>query len=609
MPSIPAPLLQESIPSRSGIARTAQQAPAMQSPMGSVGTAQAVGNAFAGLGGALAQAGEYEQQRQDLLARKQAADDLIAGKLTSLKVVPGIQRLYGAEAQDPDYSTFEKRFYEKGNALIAEGAQGLNPRAARQYEMSAREALNALQARAVGEEGKRRDEAALYVEEQTVAQAQQRMLDAQTPFERIVARTDMERTMSEMVGAGLARGGPAAERLRKAMEAVSIQDVQYANRVNPEAMVLHLKALMDNKPGTEGLPVPPASALAALSDEAERELHDAQLTVHRGDIQADKDVKKAQDQAENLLTNELYAEMQKERPDPQALATIQRKIMAAGVASAPGKATLVSDEGYRRLLHASQTFLAAVTREKPLQDDPSTLMALERGLLTPTPLYPWPTVDDIATAVTRGDIKPETGARMMKDRVKQLDEAHPSKIAEVQQGKKRLRDGLTQVIGSSDLFNAGENILRGPQMRRFLEADKLFDDTMQALQDSKSTPQEKIDVVRQFAPAVAEELTQRYALYFEAYEKSTIPKLPPGLETVWAKEGITRAFQELEAMRGTMSPPMYNEASKNLIRRQELKYVGGEPVKAVEKIPDPQDGWGEWLKNLFSGGGSKPIIP
>jgi hypothetical protein len=542
-----------------------------------------------------------------LKARTQHADDVIQAKLKGLTVIPALQTLYDTESQDQEYSTFSQRVLDKGRQVIQDGAQGLNPRAAQLYQAAVFDNLNALHQRSLTETSKRRDEAAAYVLEGEFAQAQKDMLNAQSSFERIVAQSRMEDTAEQMVNAGLARGIPARERIRKTLEEVQVQDVQRMTRVDPKAMVPHLTALAAGKPGTEGLPVPPQHMVAQLLDDAQNELREARETTHRGDVQAERDEKKRQDGVEVELTNELYGLATAENPDPQAIAAVQRKIMAAG------KDRLVSDEGHRRLLGLSGTLLRGMEKYKPLHDDPATVHRFNRGVMTPNPQYPWPTLEEIDEAVKSGKLKPETAAGIIKDRVRLLDEAHPSKIAEVQQGKMRVRESILQVIGFVD-FSVGatggrRDLPRGPQLQRYNEADALYDAVIKYAQDQKATPQEKIEVARQLSEPLKQQILDAYTLYFTAYAQRELPKLLYGLEEVFATQGVSEAVKALEVVRGQMPTELYDAQLKNLERRQQLGWRGGEPVP----IPQGEPSKGVWenvkdfLLNWNSGTGTPRI--
>lgn len=579
MPQIPSYLLTESIPSRSGIPQVTPQAPAIATPDVPLGASQLLGGGLAQVGTSLGQAGQLLTASDDLKARTQHADDVIQGKMSDLQRTPALQEMYDAESQNPDYSTFSQRVLEKGRQVIAEGAQGLNPRAAQIYRASILEKLNTLHQRSLTETSKRRDEAAAYVFEGEFAQAQKDLLNAQSPYEAMVAQERMENTAQQMVDAGLARGIPARERIRKTMEEVEMQSTQRAIRVDPKAMVPHLTAIAAGKPGTPGLPVPPPQMVAQLLDDAQNELREARETVHRGDVQAERDEQKRQDKVEVDLTNELYGLATAENPDPQAIAAVQRKIMAAG------KDRLVSDEGHRRLLGLSGMLLRGMEKYKPLHDDPATVHRFNRGIMTPNPQYPWPTLEEIDDAVKTGKLKPETAGQIIKERVKLLDEAHPSKIAEVQQGKARLRESILQVIGWTDFSGGGEKTQKGPQLQRYLEADALYDAIIQHAQDRAQTPQEKIDVARRLAEPLKQQIADAYALYFTAYEQAQLPKLLYGLEDVFGKQGITEAVKQLEAVHNTVPQELYDAQLKNLERRQQLGWRGGEPVPMPTEEP------------------------
>lgn len=598
MPSIPQYLLQSELPSSSGMPSITPNVPGIHTPDAPLGASQLLGGGIAQVGAGLSQAGQLMGQAADLQARTQHADDVIAAKLKGLQAIPALQTMYDTESQSRDYPTFSKRVLEQGRSLMQDGGKDLNPRAAQLYQASVLDKLNALHQQSLTDTSKRRDEAAAYVFEGEFAQAQKDMLNAQSVYERLVAQDRMELTAEQMVDAGLARGIPARERIRKTLEEVQVQDVQRMNRVDPKAMVPHLEAIAAGKPGKDGLPVPPQQMVAQLLDDAQSELREARETTHRGDVQAERDAQKGQEKVEVDLTNELYGLATAENPDPKAIAVVQRKIMAAG------KDTLVSDEGHRRLLSISGTLLRGMEKTKPLQDDPATVYRLERGTTLPDVQYPWPTTAEIDDAVKAGRLKPETGARILKDRVKLLDEAHPSKIAEVQQGKTRVREGILQVIGFVD-FSGGtsgrRDLPKGPQLQRYNEADALYDAIIKHAQDQKSTPQDKIEVARKLAEPLKQQILDAYTLYFTPYAQRELPKLMGGLEDVFAKDGITAAVQALEAMKPGLSPAEYQVQARNLKRREELQWTGGTPLPLP--VEEPSKGvWDRMTDYLKSWG-------
>lgn len=598
MPSIPQYLTQQGLRERSGFPSMTPQAPGVQEPELPLGASQALGGAVARLGQDIGGAGDLLTRAEDLQERVARADRLIASKQREQDIAPRLGEMFNEQSQNPDYASLAKRVQAEGKRIIEEGSVGLDARTKQLYQLNVNEKLATWHQRALADEAKRRDEAGAYVFQTELNQGRQAILDAQNPLERIKAQADMEDTAKRMVDAGLARGTAAAELVRQTLESAEEYETRRAIRVDPKAMVPHLEALAANKPGVAGLPVPPKYKIHELLDDAQNELREYRETMHRGDIQADKDVRQAQDKAETALTNELYGLATAENPDPQAIATVQRKIMSAGSEGT------VSKEGHQRLLGLSATLLRGVERVKPLQDDPATVHRFNRGIMTPNPQYPWPTLDEVDDAVKSGKLKPETAGQIIKDRVRLLDEAHPSKIFEAQQGKTRLREAITQTIGPLDI--SGDPGAKTPQMQRYLEADALYDAMIRQAQDQAQTPQQKIEIARQVAGPLAQQIVQHYAPHFVAQAQKDLPKLLYGVEDVFVKEGLTAAANAVEAQRATMPPEVYEASKENLLRRKQLNWRGGEPLP----IPpdDPTSKVRKWFQDLFGGGTGTPKI-
>jgi hypothetical protein len=291
-----------------------------------------------------------------------------------------------------------------------------------------------------------------------------------------------------------------------------------------------------------------------------------------------------------MLENELVAEMQKERPDPVALQGIQRKIMVAGIApagAAPGAEGLISPGGHGRLIGLSTSFLNAATRPREAKENQQVVFRLSSG---------WPTDEEISFAVDKGLINGETGAKIMADRSRQLEAAHPSKIAEVTQGKEFIRLGVMASLGQDVPMDMGD-LAPGPQRQRYQEAVRLYDDGIKFAQDRATTPKDKMAIARELAPKLSEEITRNYALYFREYDKENLPVLSHGIEAVFAKEGLTAAVQYLHTLKGSMSPQVYDDLQKNLTRREALDWKEGERRPSMAPAAkQPQQSTTEWLK-------------
>lgn len=601
MPQLPIQPAQSDLPSTTGIPLRTQRAVQSEEPSIAPGTGQILGQAVSGLGQSVMQAADLTVRTEAIKAQSRKAQNILDGKKQYQEFGLRADALYN-QLQQGDYHTLPETFMEQSRQLMQSMGEGLNPQARQLYEIDALQRIDVLQSRAFGEYSKRRDNDTAYSLQQDATQFSDRYVNAENDYERIVARTQLRQTYDRYVNAGLITGAKAEHDYQLTIKGADFNRLKLLNQAAPEQMRQHYTAIQRGEAGLPGVPKPDMGQLDALMDDAEKEYRDGLEAGHRADLQAEKSQRKAFDQQEGIYRGKLFELLNTEAP-PEAYTAFRRDISAA---RARGD---LSTEAEQQLLGTATSLQNATLRtDAATKDDEPTLARFTHGLHAPSPQTPWPTAQEIREAVDQKKLTANTASELYRRRTQLLDDAHYSKLPEVQQGKSRIRSAIMQVIGDLDAAS-GLEFMRGPAMQRYLEADRLYTDILEEAQSRVPTPQQKQTIIRQLAGPLADQIQGAYAIQLEAQEKAQLPKLMYGVETVFEKEGLSKAAQTVEAMKNQIPDAAYEAMKRNLFERDRLKYFGGIPPDPSTLAP-PAVGIMNWFKSWLTprSSGNTPII-
>lgn len=270
MPRLPEYVPREGVPMSSGIGRGTVPVPVVGSPTADPQAQTAGIRAVGAVASALTESGTALMQAEEFRSRRQQAQDVLDSRTRVQTKFRQPMQARIDELRQGDYREFPEAVMREGNRLIQEVGAELSPGARRYFEEDANQLLSVMQQQAIGERTRRRDQDTAFAMQREVQDFQTTLLRTQDPFERMVAKGQLEQTMQRFVSTGLVDGAKAADVLQKTMDTAAVQDVQIAIQANPQGMRDQLLAQTRGEPTSPNLPTAPVEQLAALTQEATR---------------------------------------------------------------------------------------------------------------------------------------------------------------------------------------------------------------------------------------------------------------------------------------------------------------------------------------------------
>lgn len=598
MPRIPLDTSTATLPARSGLPLRIQQAQPVGQPAASQEVGAIGGQALSGLGTALVQAGELGIRTEDLQARLRNADALILGKTQYQEWGIDHAAEVAEEQQNPDYTTLAKRIRARGEQSITERAKGLSPKAAQYFREDATQRLGVTLQQALKVEGERRERLRGVMVAQGKAQAFQRLMNATDELDQVTARGELVGLLQESAALGLMTPEAAGAELADLDGMVEVGQVRRQMQLHPVATAAALK--------TEKRTMIGQVPTATLQQEADRQVVHAMQLSEAMDRQTERKLAADQEQRYAQSIGTLYG-----------LAARQQ---VSGI-QAWQQTLIANQDQYRKEdftsgLHTAQSLLegfqargearvAAAETKQQFAQMGRLILGLERGDATREDVLAW-----IGTG------QPEAikhGLPLLKDQDGKREKFAYNNAYEYHVGNEWIVEGVGLILGGRENAYKEEN---APALQRLIEAQTLYQSSMQAIWKQAGTPEAGYRAVQAQAPAVSRSILDHYSIHFKDMEKKKLPKLPFEIEDTFQSHGLDAAKLRLQQLKDANAPGMndlvYKDLAKNLKRRQDLQWLGGQPQGPdAPATPKPPEDTRNWLKrfwdNLTEGG--VPIPP
>lgn len=455
--------------------------------------AQAVGE----LGAGVETLGAGLQRREQAIAAQRKAQDTLDAHLGRNLYTPALQAYASQLKTDPaiDYRDAPRLLQEYSDQQVHVLAQRMTPQAAVLFRTAAGDRFTVVQedmlqyqrARLVGDSKVSLEDAKKqYIEG---------MLSATTPQDQAQRTVGYATGLQQMIGAGLLSRAQAGLEIADAQSKIGTQQVELAIRTQPEAMMPHLLALADNKPGVEGLPIPPKTELPKLIDETRRQLQANLSQQDQAAQRTEKASRKLQDDNQVALRTRI-TELP---PTPASLSEYDKLLVET---NAQAKDRRISENAQGELTTLVRTLRTAAANP-PVYDDLKT----ERDMSRLVQLAERP--DDFRVArealvANISRLKPETWNGFMTKLEARSTSTHYSQDPSYRKGRQVIVEGLIEEAAYRPRQRAAQSEAEDARLRAALEA---YDGEIERL---LKDPAEGIPGMRRQAETLGRDIRRDY---------------------------------------------------------------------------------------------------
>lgn len=522
MPRLPEYLAREQLPATGGLPRGTIPIPVVPQPGADGQAGTLLARSLGAAGEAVSQAGTFVLRAEEFQAARQRAQALLDAKTHLQEYRLHAQPLYDRLRQG-DYQTFPETLVDEGTQLIADMGLRLSPQARAVFREEATQFLGLQQQKAFDERIRRRDQATTFVLVRESQHLQERMASATTPLDRLSARDDFERTMSELVQAGLADGARAADVVRKTLDAVAVQDVQIMIQAHPDAMRRQLRAQTQGDPTREDLPLAPRAHLAALTQEAAAVYRERLTEIEHHELMTDRRRATLQGQ----VAMDLRSRLTEIVPTPENVPQYDALLTEINTRARAGALAKADHDG----LLTEQRTLRATAVNPPQVDDPAT----ERRLVLLLAAADNPQdFAEVRTQIVQASmrLKVDTFKGLLLEAKDRERADHWSNLPGVKAGMQTILGGD---VGSAAFLPMTRSADEHGEQIRLREAVDAYKAVVQALAEGTAGTPGSAARANAEAPGLALDLRRR--MVDQPKQDAKIKSLPPGLQSPTLLDG------------------------------------------------------------------------